>query len=70
MKPVKAIKDPEAFKLLADEIRRRMVFLLRVKEMTASEVWCEGDVGKRIRGHFLRFSGETCRNEATCQLML
>lgn len=38
MKPVKSIKDPEAFKLLADETRRRIVFLLRVKEMTVSQI--------------------------------
>jgi DNA-binding transcriptional ArsR family regulator len=38
MKPVKSIKDPEAFKLLADETRRKIVFLLRVKEMTVSQI--------------------------------
>ncbi len=70
MKPVKVIRDPDAFKLLADETRRRMVFLQRVEEMTVSQMWCEGDVGKRIREHLLRFSRETCRNDATCQPML
>jgi len=38
MKPIKVIKDPEAFQLLADETRRRVVFLLRAKEMTVSEI--------------------------------
>jgi DNA-binding transcriptional ArsR family regulator len=41
MKPMKAIKDPEAFQLLADETRRKMVFLLRVKEMTVSQIAAE-----------------------------
>lgn len=41
MKPVKWIKDPEAFQLIADETRRKMVFLLRVKEMTVSQIAAE-----------------------------
>ena len=41
MKPIKAIEDPEAFQLLADETRRKMVFLLRVKEMTVSQIAAE-----------------------------
>jgi len=44
MKPIKAIKDPEAFKLLADGTRRKIVFLLRVKEMTVSQIAAELDV--------------------------
>lgn len=38
MKPAKTITDPEAFQLLADETRRKMMFLLRVKEMTVSQI--------------------------------
>jgi len=38
MKAVKTISDPEAFKLFADETRRKMVFLLRAKEMTVSQI--------------------------------
>ena len=38
MKPIKVIKDPEAFKLLADDTRRRIIFLLRAKEMTVSQI--------------------------------
>jgi DNA-binding transcriptional ArsR family regulator len=38
MKPTKTITDPEAFQLLADETRRKMMFLLRVKEMTVSQI--------------------------------
>jgi len=38
MKPIKVIKDPDAFKLLADDTRRQIVTLLRVKEMTVSQI--------------------------------
>ena len=38
MKPLKVIKDPEAFELLGDPTRRKMIFLLRVKEMTVSQM--------------------------------
>ena len=38
MKPIKTISDPEAFKVLADDTRRKMVFLLRAKEMTVSQI--------------------------------
>ncbi len=32
------IKEPEAFELLADETRRKILYLLRVKEMTAGQI--------------------------------
>jgi len=32
------VKDPEGFQLLADETRRKILYLLRVKEMTASHL--------------------------------
>ncbi len=38
MKAVKTISDPEAFQLLADPTRRKIMFLLRVKEMTVSQI--------------------------------
>jgi len=38
MKSVKTISDPEAFKLFADETRRKIVFLVRVKEMTVGQI--------------------------------
>ncbi len=37
MKAFKMITDPEAFQLLADETRRRMIYLLRAKERTVSQ---------------------------------
>jgi DNA-binding transcriptional ArsR family regulator len=41
MKPFKTISDPEAFQLMADETRRKIVFLLRVKDMTVSQIASE-----------------------------
>lgn len=38
MKAFKVIKDPEAFQLLADETRRKIVYLLRVKEMSVTQL--------------------------------
>jgi DNA-binding transcriptional ArsR family regulator len=43
MKTMKVIKDPEAFKVLADDTRRRIIYLLRVKEMTVSQI--AGELG-------------------------
>jgi len=38
MKSVMLVKDPEAFQLLADDTRRRMIHLLRAKERTVSQI--------------------------------
>jgi DNA-binding transcriptional ArsR family regulator len=38
LKQIKALKDPEAFKLLGDETRRKIIYLLRAKEMTVSQI--------------------------------
>ena len=38
MRAVKTIRDPEAFKVAADGTRRKMLFLLRAKEMTVSQI--------------------------------
>ena len=38
MRAVKTISDPEAFKIAADQTRRKMLFLLRAKEMTVSQI--------------------------------
>jgi len=35
------IRDPEAIQLIADETRRKIVFLLRVKEMTVAQIAAE-----------------------------
>jgi len=38
MKSFKVISDPAAFQLLADETRRRVIYLLRAKEMTVAQI--------------------------------
>ncbi len=38
LQTVKVISDPEAFQQLADETRRKMIYLLRVKDMTVSQI--------------------------------
>ena len=38
MKALKVIKDPMAFQLLADETRRKIVYLLRASEMNVSQI--------------------------------
>ncbi len=38
MKAFKVIKDPEAIELLGDETRRRVIYLLRARELTISQM--------------------------------
>ncbi|MDG7006800.1 MAG: winged helix-turn-helix transcriptional regulator [Nitrososphaerota archaeon] len=38
MRAFKFIRDPKAFELLGDETRRRMIYLLRAREMTVSQL--------------------------------
>ena len=54
MKAVKTIKDPEAFKLLADETRRKMLFLLQVKEMTVSQIAVELTITPQAVYHHIK----------------
>lgn len=54
LKPFKTIKDPEAFQLLADDTRRKMVFLLRVKEMTVSQIADELHVTPQAVYHHIK----------------
>ena len=54
MKPVKVIKNPEAFQLLADKTRRKIVFLLRVKEMTVSQIAAELNVTPQAIYHHIK----------------
>lgn len=41
MKTFKLVRDPRAFELMADETRRRVIYLLRAKEMTVSQIASE-----------------------------
>jgi DNA-binding transcriptional ArsR family regulator len=38
MKAFIVVREPEAFQLLADETRRKMLYLLRVKDMTVNQI--------------------------------
>ncbi len=54
MKPTKTITDPEAFQLLADETRRKMMFLLRVREMTVSQIAKELNITPQAVYHHIK----------------
>ena len=59
MKAFKLIKDPEAFQLLADETRRRIIYLLRAKEMTVSQLAGELGLTPQAIYHHIRKMRET-----------
>lgn len=54
MKAFKVITDPEAFQLLADETRRRIIYLLRVKEHTVSQIASEMNLTAQAIYHHIR----------------
>lgn len=54
MKHLKTISDPKAFKLMADETRRKIVFLLRAKEMSASQIAHELKITPQTVYHHIR----------------
>lgn len=41
MRAFKFVKDPKAFELIADETRRRMIYLLRAKDLSVSQIATE-----------------------------
>lgn len=51
---MKTIKDPKAFELLADETRRKVIYLLRVKEMTVSQIASEMGLTAQAIYHHIR----------------
>ena len=51
---MKMITDPEAFQLLADATRRKMVFLLRVKDMTVSQIAAELNLTPQAVYHHIK----------------
>jgi len=53
------IKDPEAFQLLADETRRRIIYLLRAKEMTVSQIAAELNLTPQAIYHHIRKMRDT-----------
>lgn len=54
MKTMKTITDPKAFELLADETRRKIIYLLRVKEMTVSQIAAELGLTAQAIYHHVR----------------
>jgi DNA-binding transcriptional ArsR family regulator len=54
MKPFKSISEPEAFKLMADKTRRKIVFLLRAKEMTVSQIAHELNITPQTIYHHIK----------------
>lgn len=54
MKPFKTITDPQAFKLMADKTRRKIVFLLRAKEMTVSQIAHELNITPQTVYHHIK----------------
>lgn len=55
MKAFRVIKGgPEVFQILADETRRRIIYLLRAKEMTVSQIADELDLTPQAIYHHIR----------------
>jgi DNA-binding transcriptional ArsR family regulator len=54
LKAVKVIKDPEAFEILADETRRKIIYLLKVKELTVSQIASEIGLTAQAIYHHIR----------------
>ncbi|HJX23336.1 MAG TPA: winged helix-turn-helix domain-containing protein [Candidatus Bathyarchaeia archaeon] len=54
MKSIKTLTDPESFELMADETRRKIIFLLRVKEMTVSQIASELNLTPQAVYHHIK----------------
>ncbi len=54
MRSFKVITDPGAFQLLADETRRRIIYLLRAKAMTVAQIAEELDLTPQAIYHHIR----------------
>ena len=54
MKPMITIRDPEAFQLVADETRRKIIYLLRAKEMTVSQISAELNLTPQAVYHHIK----------------
>jgi len=53
LKPFKEVA-PKAWKLLGDETRRNMIFLLRVKELTVSQISAQLDMTPQAIYHHIK----------------
>src|SRR5512147_170891 len=54
MKPIMTITDPEAVKVAVDETRRKILYLLRAKEMTVSKISDELNLTPQTVYHHIR----------------
>jgi DNA-binding transcriptional ArsR family regulator len=54
MKGLKVLSDPNSFQLLADETRRRVIYLLRAKEMTVSQIASDLNLTPQAIYHHIR----------------
>lgn len=54
MKTMQVLRDPKAFQLLADETRRKILYLLRVKEMTVSQLAKELNLTPQALYHHIK----------------
>jgi len=54
MIPIMIIRDPEAVQLVADETRRKIIFLLRVREMNVSQIATELNLTPQAVYHHIR----------------
>jgi DNA-binding transcriptional ArsR family regulator len=54
VRAVKNIKDPEAFEILADPTRRKIIYLLKVKELTVSQIASELGLTAQAIYHHIR----------------
>jgi DNA-binding transcriptional ArsR family regulator len=54
MKPFMVIREPEAYQLLADETRRKILYLLRVKEMNVTQLAEDLGVTSQAVYHHIR----------------
>ncbi len=54
MKSFMVISEPDAYQLLADETRRKMLYLLRVKEMTVSQIASELGITSQAVYHHIK----------------
>ena len=54
MKGIKVLTDPSSFQLLGDETRRKIIYLLRAKEMTVSQIASELALTPQAIYHHIR----------------
>ena len=53
MRAVKVVADPDNFKLLADETRRKIIFLLRATEMTVTQIASNLNISRQTVYHHM-----------------